>query len=219
MPVVHGEHGNAVTAPRLDQICKHTLLSDALTGYAQYSSVGRVQLQYAERFVFCPLLQALVRIEVHDRVRPLDDSSAATCGDRPTVYGRRQIQHSGRRHRRRRTTIRDGRSTGEIRLKIKSEILLFKKKKTLMNGLTEIDDGHAQTAYLGKCGADEVTRRTNVEDTTVLTRFSVAKIATRRWWWKPADGRGIRFRRVITNNPRSRYGTADYRQRTTAAAG
>uniref|UniRef100_A0A2S2PYL6 Uncharacterized protein n=1 Tax=Sipha flava TaxID=143950 RepID=A0A2S2PYL6_9HEMI len=65
-------------------------------GYAEDSSVGRVQLQYAERFVLCPLLEALVRVEVHDWW--LSNNSSAVCGYRP-VYG--QHRFSSGRHRRR----------------------------------------------------------------------------------------------------------------------
>lgn len=71
-----------------------------LTGYAEYGSVGRVQLQYAERFVLRPLLQALIRIEIHDNHNRLSGKSSAVRGDRP-VYGQRATRSGRQRHRRR----------------------------------------------------------------------------------------------------------------------
>lgn len=75
-----------------------------------------------------------------------------------------------------------------------------------------IDGGHSADRVPAetRCRRGDATdERGGCDDTDAIFRCGNRYAAMVVEAGEFADGRGIRFRRVITNNPRSRYGTAD----------
>lgn len=148
----------------------------SLTSYSEYSPVSWVQLKYAERFVFCPVLKALVWIKIHDC--RLSNNSSAASGNRP-VYGQRYTQVG--------IGCSCGNRTALVAKILKTQVNLkiFKKKNSCLKICCKLGDNvSSRTALLSfvPVGGETTTsrRRLDTNEDCAFRRSRMRNVGGRR---------------------------------------